>query len=122
MRRRGKVRLFKDVAPFVVASALVGAVLWLCVRTLQSSGASADEKRWARSVLSAAVGRDRVPGSQAALQASARLPGVTAKRAASIASSNDASSGTGSRRIDAATTSASSGASVRPRDPSAVST
>lgn len=51
-----KVRLFKDVALFVVALALVGAVLWLCVWTLQSSSASGDEKRWAQSVLSAAVG------------------------------------------------------------------
>lgn len=50
-----KVRLFKDVALFVVALALVGAVLWLCIFTLQSA-ASADEKRWAQSVLSAAVG------------------------------------------------------------------
>ena len=51
-----KVRLFKDVALFVVALVLVGAVLWLCVFTLQSSSASGDEKRWAQSVLSAAVG------------------------------------------------------------------
>ena len=50
------VRLFKDVALFVLGLVLVGAVLWLCLTTLQSATAGSDEKRWAQSVLSAAVG------------------------------------------------------------------
>lgn len=50
-----QVRLFKDVALFVLALVLVGIVLWLCIDTLRSA-AGADEKRWAQSVLSAAVG------------------------------------------------------------------
>jgi hypothetical protein len=51
-----KVRLFKDVALFVVALLFVSLVVWLCYSTLTSTSASADEKKWAMSVLSAAAG------------------------------------------------------------------
>ena len=50
------VRLFKDVALFVVAIGFVMLVVWLCYSTLSSSAASAEEKKWAMSVLSAATG------------------------------------------------------------------
>jgi uncharacterized membrane protein len=55
-----RVRLFKDVALFVVAVAVavafVALVVWFCFATLTSPTASADEKKWAMSVLSAAAG------------------------------------------------------------------
>ena len=51
-----KVRLFKDVALFELALTLVSIVMWMCLSALQSATASPDEKRWAQSVLSAAVG------------------------------------------------------------------
>lgn len=51
-----KVRLFKDVALFVVAVGFVVMVVWLCYGTLSSGTASAEEKKWAMSVLSAATG------------------------------------------------------------------
>lgn len=51
-----RVRLFKDVALFVVALGFVALVVWLCFSTLTSTTASADEKKWAMSVLSAAAG------------------------------------------------------------------
>jgi hypothetical protein len=50
------VRLFKDIALFCVALGFVILVVWLCVNTLIASTASADEKKWATSVLSAATG------------------------------------------------------------------
>jgi len=50
------VRLFKEVALFMVAIAFVTLVAWLCYSTLSSSAASAEEKKWAMSVLSAATG------------------------------------------------------------------
>lgn len=50
------VRLFKDVALFVVAIGFVTLVVWLCYATLLSSAATAEEKKWAMSVLSAATG------------------------------------------------------------------
>lgn len=50
------VRLFKDVALFVVAIGFVMLIVWLCYSTLSSSTASAEEKKWAMSVLSAATG------------------------------------------------------------------
>lgn len=50
------VRLFKDVALFLVGIGFVGCIAWLCVATLTSAAASADEKKWAMSVLSAATG------------------------------------------------------------------
>ena len=51
-----RVRLFKDVVIFLTSIAFVGMIAWLCVSTLFSPSASADEKKWAMSVLSAAAG------------------------------------------------------------------
>lgn len=51
-----RVRLFKDVALFVVALAFVVLIAWLCVSTLLSVAATAEEKKWAMSVISAAAG------------------------------------------------------------------
>lgn len=51
-----KVRLFKDVALFVVALVFVSILVWFCFSTLTSASASPDEKKWAMSVLSAAAG------------------------------------------------------------------
>lgn len=51
-----RVRLFKDVALFVVALGFVVMVVSLCYSTLVSSAASPEEKKWAMSVLSAATG------------------------------------------------------------------
>ncbi len=50
------VRLFKDVALFCIALAFVSLMVLLCYRTLSSAATSADEKKWAMSVLSAATG------------------------------------------------------------------
>lgn len=51
------VRLFKDVALFLVAIVLVGLVMWVCIDTLlYAEGVREDEKKWAMSVLSSAVG------------------------------------------------------------------
>lgn len=51
-----KVRLFKDVSLFLVAIVFVVLIAWLCFSTLLSPGATAEEKKWAMSVLSAAAG------------------------------------------------------------------
>ena len=51
-----RVRLFKDVALFLVAIAFVVLIAVLCYRTLASTTAAAEEKKWAMSVLSAATG------------------------------------------------------------------
>lgn len=40
----------------MVATAFVVLIVWLCYTTLSSSTASAEEKKWAMSVLSAATG------------------------------------------------------------------
>ena len=50
------VRLFKDMALFLAALGFVGLVVSLCYGTLSSTTASAEEKKWAMSVLSAATG------------------------------------------------------------------
>ncbi|NOT68892.1 MAG: hypothetical protein HOP04_11380 [Methylophilaceae bacterium] len=50
------VRLFKDVTLFMVAVAFVTLIAWLCYSTLSAPNATADEKKWAMSVLSAATG------------------------------------------------------------------
>jgi hypothetical protein len=50
------VRLFKDLALFLVALGFVVLMAWLCYSTLSSGSASAEEKKWAMSVLSAATG------------------------------------------------------------------
>lgn len=51
-----RVRLGKDVALFAVAIGFVMLIVWLCYSTLVSPTATADEKKWAMSVLSAATG------------------------------------------------------------------
>ncbi|CAG7857557.1 hypothetical protein MCAMS1_02426 [biofilm metagenome] len=51
-----KVRLFKDVALFVVAIIFVSLIVGYCFLTLVSADASPDSKRWAQSVLSASAG------------------------------------------------------------------
>lgn len=51
-----QVRLFKDVALFVVALGFVIMIAGLCYSTLYSATASAEEKKWAMSILSAATG------------------------------------------------------------------
>ena len=50
------VRLFKDIALFLVAIAFVVTIAIICFRTLYDAAATADEKKWAMSVLSAAAG------------------------------------------------------------------
>ena len=47
------VRLGKDVALFATALGLIIIVAWMCVDTIRSSTTSADEKKWAMSILSA---------------------------------------------------------------------
>jgi hypothetical protein len=51
-----RVRLFKDVSLFVIAVGFVVLIVALCYRTLSSATTTADEKKWAMSVLSAATG------------------------------------------------------------------
>jgi len=51
-----RVRLFMDVALFLVAIAFVVLIAALCTATLLSVTAAAEEKKWAMSVLSAAAG------------------------------------------------------------------
>ena len=51
-----RVRLFKDLALFIVATGFVIVMAWLCYNTLQDPHASADAKKWAMSILSAAAG------------------------------------------------------------------
>lgn len=50
------VRLFKDVALFVMALGFVMLMAWLCYATLHDPTASADAKKWAMLILSAATG------------------------------------------------------------------
>ncbi len=50
------VRLFKDLALFLVALGFVILIVCLCYSTLTSPSTSAEEKKWAMSVLSAATG------------------------------------------------------------------
>ena len=51
-----RVRLFKDVALFLVAIGFVLLIVGLCYSTVVSTAATPDEKKWAMSVLSAATG------------------------------------------------------------------
>ena len=51
-----RVRLVKDMTLFFVAISFVMVMAWLCVSTLNAESASADEKKWAMSLLSAATG------------------------------------------------------------------
>ncbi|MGE0151958.1 MAG: hypothetical protein AB7R90_05020 [Reyranellaceae bacterium] len=50
------VRLFKEVALFVVAIGFVSLIVWFCYSTLTSGAAMPEEKKWAMSILSAAAG------------------------------------------------------------------
>ncbi len=50
------VRLFKDVALFLVGIAFIGILVWICLDTLKSPSASAEEKKWAMSTITAAAG------------------------------------------------------------------
>lgn len=50
------VRLFKDVALFLVAIGFVVLIAVLCYGTLTSSTATAEEKKWAMSIISGAAG------------------------------------------------------------------
>jgi hypothetical protein len=49
------VRLFKDVALFLIAAGFVVAIAVFCYQTMASTTAAADEKKWAMSILSAAT-------------------------------------------------------------------
>jgi hypothetical protein len=50
------LRLARDLLLFLVAVGFVAVMAWICVEALRSPTASADEKKWAMSVLSAATG------------------------------------------------------------------
>ena len=50
------VRLFKDVALFLVAIGFVVLLAILCYVTLTSSTTSPEEKKWAMSIISGAAG------------------------------------------------------------------
>lgn len=50
------VRLFKDVVIFLLAVGFVLLIVWLCVSTVLSPSAQAEEEKWAMSILSAATG------------------------------------------------------------------
>ena len=50
------VRLFKDVALFVLSLVFISILTWLCVTTLYSPDATQDAKRWAVSTLAGAAG------------------------------------------------------------------
>jgi hypothetical protein len=49
------VRLFKDVALFIVALGFVVLIVWLCYFTLIPISASAEEKKWVMSMLSGGI-------------------------------------------------------------------
>lgn len=50
------VRLGKDVTLFAVAIIFVLLMGWFCVQTMGSNTATAEEKKWAMSILSACAG------------------------------------------------------------------
>ena len=51
-----RVRLFKDIILFLVGVGFVGIISYICISTLNSNIATAEEKKWAMSILSAATG------------------------------------------------------------------
>ncbi len=51
-----KVRLLKDVILFMAAIVAVGAMLVFCFVTMMDETTSPDEKKWAMSMLSGAIG------------------------------------------------------------------
>ena len=50
------LRIFKDLVLFIVAIVFVAFVVWICWEAIRSDTSSADEKRWAQSVITAATG------------------------------------------------------------------
>lgn len=50
------VRLFKDVLLFLFAMTVAAVIVWLCYSTLDSSSATAEEKKWAMSAMTGALG------------------------------------------------------------------
>lgn len=50
------VRRFKEVTIFLLAIGSVVLIATLCVNTLSSPSASAEEKKWAMSIITAAAG------------------------------------------------------------------
>jgi hypothetical protein len=50
------VRLAKDLVVFLLAVFFVGAIYWLCFNSVTSATASAEEKKWAMSILSGGAG------------------------------------------------------------------
>lgn len=51
-----RVRLFKDVTLFLVAIGFVVLIVAVCFRALWAADSSAEEKKWAMSILSGATG------------------------------------------------------------------
>jgi hypothetical protein len=51
-----RVRLTKDLALFFSALAIVGIVVWLATTTVLSPQASAEDRKWAMSILTAVAG------------------------------------------------------------------
>lgn len=50
------VRRIKELALAACAIIATGVFLWICYQTVTSTTASADEKRWAQSIITAAIG------------------------------------------------------------------
>jgi hypothetical protein len=50
------VRLFKDVVLFLVGVGFVVVIASLCIHTLENPSTTAEEKKWAMSILSLAAG------------------------------------------------------------------
>lgn len=50
------VRLVKDLVLFLLAVLFVVAINWLCYNAIISPASSAEEKKWAMSILSASAG------------------------------------------------------------------
>jgi len=52
-RAERNVRLIKELGVFLFAAVFVGGIYWLAFNTVTSPSASAEEKKWAMSVLAA---------------------------------------------------------------------
>ena len=48
-----RVRLFKDVIVFSLAALFVSLIVWQCYATVGAAEASAEDKKWAMSILTA---------------------------------------------------------------------
>lgn len=55
-RADASVRLVKDVLLFLFALAVIGTLLYVCYQTVTGTAATADEKKWAMSILTAVGG------------------------------------------------------------------